>query len=77
MRDARRAPSTAALRDRGFGGRLMLEPGRALVTDAVDLAMTVVAVKTLADGTRCAVVDAGTNLLPGALWSWPAIESRQ
>ena len=23
----------------------------------------------------CLVADAGTNLLPGALWSWPAIES--
>jgi diaminopimelate decarboxylase len=66
---------TAALRRQGFDGRLLLEPGRAIVTDAVDLAMTVVAVKELDDGTRCASVDAGTNLLPGALWSWPAIEA--
>jgi diaminopimelate decarboxylase len=64
-----------ALRDGGFAGRLLLEPGRALVTDAVDLACTVVAVKRLADGTRCVVVDAGTNLLPGALWGWPTIEA--
>jgi diaminopimelate decarboxylase len=64
-----------ALRDAGFAGRLLLEPGRALVTDAVDLACSVVAVKRLADGTRCVVVDAGTNLLPGALWAWPAIEA--
>ena len=38
------------------------------------LAFTVVAVKALDDGTRCVVVDAGTNLLPGTLWSWPRIE---
>ena len=37
--------------------------------------MTVVAVKQLDEGTRCVVVDAGTNLLPGALWSWPRIEA--
>ena len=60
-----------ALRASGFAGRLILEPGRALVTDAVALAFSVVAVKELDDGTRCVVVDAGTNLLPGALWSWP------
>ncbi|MDP1848055.1 MAG: hypothetical protein Q8K79_09715 [Solirubrobacteraceae bacterium] len=59
----------------GFGGRVLLEPGRALVADAVDLALTVVAVKTLADGTVCAVVDGGTDLLPGALWAWPQLEA--
>jgi diaminopimelate decarboxylase len=48
---------------------------RALVTDAVALASSVVAVKELDDGTRCVVIDAGTNLLPGALWSWPRIEA--
>jgi diaminopimelate decarboxylase len=64
----------AALRERGFGGRLLLEPGRAIVADAVELALTVVAVKRLADGTRCVIVDGGTNLLPGALWGWPRIE---
>jgi diaminopimelate decarboxylase len=64
-----------ALRDSGFGGRLLLEPGRALVSDAVDLACTVVAIKRQADGARCVVVDAGTNLLPGALWAWPAIDA--
>jgi len=35
----------------------------------------VVAIKQLDDGARCLVVDAGTNLLPGALWSWPRIEA--
>jgi diaminopimelate decarboxylase len=64
-----------ALHATGFSGRLMLEPGRALVADAVDLACTVVAVKTLADGCACAVVDAGTDLLPGALWAWPRLEA--
>ncbi len=65
----------AALRERGFGGRLLLEPGRAIVADAVALALTVVAVKRLADGTRCVIVDGGTNLLPAALWGWPRIEA--
>ncbi|MCA1690425.1 MAG: hypothetical protein LC720_08390, partial [Actinobacteria bacterium] len=64
-----------ALHAAGFAGRLMLEPGRALVADAVDLALTVVAVKALADGTRCAAVDAGTDLLPGTLWAWPRLEA--
>ena len=64
-----------ALRANGFTGRLILEPGRALVTDAVALAFSVVAIKQLDDGTRCVVVDAGTNLLPGTLWSWPRIEA--
>jgi diaminopimelate decarboxylase len=64
-----------ALRGAGFRGRLLLEPGRAVVADAVDLALRVVAVKELADGTRCVVVDAGTNLLPGALWRWPRLEA--
>jgi diaminopimelate decarboxylase len=73
--DAHAAAVAGALRAAGFGGRLMLEPGRALVADAVDLALTVVAVKTLADGSTCAVVDGGTDLLPGALWAWPRLEA--
>lgn len=64
-----------ALRAGGFAGRLILEPGRALVTDAVVLAFTVMAIKRLDDGARCVVVDAGTNLLPATLWSWPRIET--
>jgi diaminopimelate decarboxylase len=58
----------------GFDGRLLLEPGRALVSDAVDLVVSVAAVKRLAGGERCVIVDGGTNLVPGALWRWPAIE---
>jgi diaminopimelate decarboxylase len=64
-----------ALRSNGFIGRLILEPGRALVTDAVALAFSVVAIKHLEGGARCVVVDAGTNLLPATLWSWPRIET--
>jgi diaminopimelate decarboxylase len=71
-----RAPSPFmhAVRASGFAGRIILEPGRAIVAGAVDLALTVAAVKRLADGTRCVIVDGGTNLLPGALWGWPSIE---
>jgi diaminopimelate decarboxylase len=65
----------AALRSSGFTGTLLLEPGRAVVADAVDLVFTVVAVKTLADGSRCLVCDAGTNFLPGALTAPPRIEA--
>jgi diaminopimelate decarboxylase len=56
-----------ALDQAGFRGGLLVEPGRAVVADAVDLAFTVVSIKTLADGARCVICDAGTNLLPGAL----------
>jgi len=73
--DAHAAAVAGALRDASFAGRLMLEPGRALVAGAVDLACTVVAVKTLADGSACAVLDAGTDLLAGALWAWPRLEA--
>jgi diaminopimelate decarboxylase len=64
-----------ALREGGFAGTLLLEPGRALVADAVRLVFTVVAVKTLGDGSRCLVCDAGTNLLPGAVYDPPALEA--
>src|ERR671935_96445 len=66
-----RAPAPAG----GFAGGLLVEPGRALVGDAVDLAFSVVAVKRLADGSRCLVCDAGTNFLPGAIWSPPRLEA--
>jgi diaminopimelate decarboxylase len=72
---AHAAAVAGALRAVGFAGRLILEPGRALVADAVALALSVVTVKRLDDDTRCVVVDGGTNLLPGALWSWPRIEA--
>ena len=47
---AHAAAVVGALRSHGFAGRLILEPGRALVTDAVALAFSVVAVKQLDDG---------------------------
>jgi diaminopimelate decarboxylase len=71
------AAIAAALRAEGFAGELLFEPGRAIVSDAVDLACTVVAVKELRDGTACAVLDAGTNFVPGALWGWPRVEALQ
>jgi len=54
---------------------VLVEPGRALVAEAVDLAATVNAVKRLPDRRRCIVLDAGTNLLPGTLFAWPTIEA--
>jgi diaminopimelate decarboxylase len=59
----------------GFEGRLVVEPGRALVADAVDLACTVSAVKRLSDRRRCVVLDAGTSLLPATMFAWPRIEA--
>lgn len=72
--EAHAAAVGEAFREAGFRGGLLLEPGRAAVADAVDLAFTVVAVKRLSDGRRCLVCDAGTNLLPGAAWRAPRIE---
>ena len=66
---------TGAIGGAGFEGRVLVEPGRALVADAVDLAATVTAVKRLPDRRRCIVLDAGTNLLPGTLFAWPTIEA--
>jgi diaminopimelate decarboxylase len=54
---------------------VVVEPGRALVAEAVDLACTVVAVKRLPDRRRCVILDAGTNLLPGTLFAWHPIEA--
>jgi diaminopimelate decarboxylase len=59
----------------GFEGRVVVEPGRALVAEAVDLACTVIAIKRLPDRRRCVILDAGTNLLPGTLFAWQAIEA--
>src|SRR5512133_2109007 len=58
------AAVTGAIGGAGYEGRVLVEPGRALVADAVDLAATVTAVKRLPDRRRCIVLDAGTNLLP-------------
>jgi len=54
---------------------LILEPGRAIVSDAADLITTVVAVKKLSGGQRAVIVDAGINLLPTSFWKFQDIES--
>ena len=59
-------PFAAAIA-RGLGReavRVVVEPGRALVERAMQLACTVIAVKEMPGGGRAVVVDAGINLLP-------------
>ena len=53
-----------------FGGRptLILEPGRALVDNAVQLLSTVVAVKQIPEKGKAAIIDAGVNLVPTAYY---------
>lgn len=53
-----------------FGGRpkLILEPGRALVDDAMQLICTVVGKKDLQDRGTAVIVDAGVNIVPTAYW---------
>jgi len=62
----------------GFGKEdpplLILEPGRAIVSDAVHLVTTVVAVKELRGGVRAVVVDSGINILPTSFWKFQDIE---
>jgi diaminopimelate decarboxylase len=65
----------AAIGTAGFEGRIVVEPGRAVVADAVDLACRVAAVKRRPDRTRCVILDAGTDLVAGALFAWPRIEA--
>lgn len=57
--------------------RLLLEPGRALVDEAVSLITTVVSTKRFTDGTKAVIVDAGVNLLPTAYWFKHEIASTQ
>ena len=47
---------------------LLLEPGRALVDEAVYLIASVVSTKRFVDGTRGVIIDAGVNVLPTAFW---------
>jgi diaminopimelate decarboxylase len=65
---------TGALGAVGFEGRLIVEPGRAVVGEAVELLCTVVAVKDPETGSPCVAVDAGHELVPGVLWRWPHID---
>lgn len=53
---------------------LILEPGRAIVRDAVQLITTVVGTKEFPNGERGVIVDAGVNLLPTSLWKFQEIE---
>lgn len=48
--------------------RLILEPGRALVDEAVHMLTSVVSSKRLSDGRRALVLDAGVNVLPTTYW---------
>jgi diaminopimelate decarboxylase len=57
--------------------RLILEPGRALVDEAVSLVTTVVATKRFADGKKAIIIDAGVNILPTAYWFKHEIASTQ
>mgnify|MGYP001176705422 CR=1 FL=1 len=52
---------------------LILEPGRAIVKDAVDLIATVVGVRDFPEG-RSVVIDAGINILPTSFWRYQDIE---
>ncbi len=54
---------------------LILEPGRAIVSDAAHLITSVVAAKEFPNGQRAVVVDAGINLLPTSYWKYQDIES--
>ncbi len=62
----------------GFGDQdlpvLILEPGRAIVRDAIHLFATILGVKEFPNGERGVVVDAGVNLLPTSFWRWQEIE---
>lgn len=53
---------------------LILEPGRAIVNDAVQMITTVVGVNEPSDGIRSVVVDAGINMLPTSSWKFQEIE---
>jgi diaminopimelate decarboxylase len=53
---------------------LILEPGRAVVKDAVELITTVVDVKELSNDTASVVVDSGINILPTSFWKFQQIE---
>jgi diaminopimelate decarboxylase len=53
---------------------LILEPGRAIVNNAVNLISTVVAVRNIRGGKRAVVIDSGINLLPTSFWRYQEIE---
>jgi len=53
---------------------LILEPGRAIASDAAHLITTVVAAKEFPNGQRAVVVDGGINILPTSYWKFQEIE---
>ncbi|MGB7293390.1 MAG: alanine racemase [Thermodesulfobacteriota bacterium] len=53
---------------------LILEPGRAIVNDAVQMITTVVGVNEPMNGIRSIVVDAGINMIPTSSWKFQEIE---
>jgi diaminopimelate decarboxylase len=53
---------------------LILEPGRAIVKDAVQSITTVVGVNEPMNGIRSIVVDAGINIIPTSSWKFQEIE---
>ena len=54
---------------------LILEPGRAIVKNAVCLITTVLSTKTLQNGQRAVTVDAGINVLPTSFWSMQDVKA--
>ena len=64
-----------ALGSVGFDGRVIVEPGLALVGEAVELFCSVRAIKRLEDGTRCIVVDVGPEAVAGTQYRWPHIDA--
>ena len=57
------------------GPVLLLEPGRAIVKDAVSLITTVLASRKLQNGQRAVTTDAGINSLPTSYWSSQEVRS--
>lgn len=53
---------------------LILEPGRAIVANSVQLISTVVAVKDFPGGRKGVVIDSGINILPTSFWRYQDIE---
>ncbi len=53
---------------------LILEPGRAIVSNAIDLISTVITVKSVADEGIFAVIDSGINLLPTSIFRYQNVE---
>ena len=48
--------------------RLLIEPGRILVDEAVSMITTVRAVKRISGGQKAALIDCGVHILPTAFW---------